>query len=191
MPSAPPITPSNEVVAFDETPPYAEFDDEQLARSLEREMMDEQIARNLQEREQERHHEAMRNPPSREGAAAGLTSGSVHSQSPPTRRCRRRGAVCSAGIVVLIIAAILIIIFFGSLIWEGLGGDSNDFPPYSDQDWDKLETFQNGGIIKEGLNLKIRNALSSDWDVYFVKSCLGLECCTFARSHDGRCGRGP
>jgi len=172
--------PSIEVVAY---PVFEEanIDDEQLARNLEREMMDEQIARNLQEREQERHHQAMRNaPPLRESVssrnrAAGLTSGAVHFQSPPPRRCGR-GAVCSAGIMALIIGcAALLVVFFGSSIWKRLGGDPNDLPPYFDQDWGKGDGSATGDFSqwrnnKKGLNLKIRNSLSSDWDVYFVKA---------------------
>lgn len=172
--------PSIEVLAypvFNGTLPYAEFDDEQLARRLEREMRDEQIARNLQEREQERHH---RNPPLREGSssrnrAAGLTSGTVHYQSRPPRRCGR-SAVCSAGIMAIIIgSAAVLVVLFGSSIWTRLGGDPNDLPPYFDQDWGKGDGSATGDFSqwrnnKKGLNLKIRNALSSDWDVFFVKA---------------------
>jgi len=90
-----------------------------------------------------------------------------------------RRAICSGGVIALILCgAAVIVVVFGSTIWERLGGNTDDLPPYFHDGWgDGGGNAPNGTDLGEfsqwrnnnkGLTLQIQNALTSDWHEFFV-----------------------
>ena len=77
--------------------------------------------------------------------------------------------------LVIIGTAALLVLFYGSSIWDRLGGDPNDLPPFFQDNWGKGDGSAQGEFSqwrnnKKGLELTIRNALSSSWDPFFVEA---------------------
>ena len=77
--------------------------------------------------------------------------------------------------LVVIGTAALLVLFYGSSIWDRLGGDPNDLPPFFQDNWGKGDGSAQGEFSqwrnnKKGLELTIRNALSSSWDPFFVEA---------------------
>lgn len=158
--------------------------DERMAWNIEQEMRDQQLARMMQLKEDEAL--AMR---SRE---RGQRGGNLRQTAPvngvhangngrgsgsadPPRRCGTQ-RVCSASVMFLILGGgACLVLFFGSSIWQRLGGDANDLPPFFNDNWGTNNKPANGTAgefsewrnKKKGLKLEVRNALSPDWDGYF------------------------
>ncbi len=78
---------------------------------------------------------------------------------------------------IIVGVAAICIVFFGSTIWEKLGGNAEDLPPFFQDPWvDEEDTnttapeFSQWRNKGKGLNLEIRNSLSDDWDSYFIQA---------------------
>jgi len=176
--------PSIEVLAY---PVFAEdpVDDEIIARNLQQEIQDEEIARALNEREEQRLRASMRNSTLSNNSTVGVrgnTSSRPHAamqhmiHSPPSQRSVKR-SICYGGIIAIIIGfAAIMVVCFGEAIWLRFNGNDNDnLQPYFGADWGKGDGSPTGSFSqwsndKKGLPLKIQNALSSDWDKYFVQA---------------------
>lgn len=144
-----------------------EMDDERLARALEQEMRDEELARTLQQREEGRLRRA---------TSAPIANGPPNSTA-STSRCSARRIVSGGIFLVILGTAAVLLVVFGSSIWSRLGGNSNDLPPFfsngggtGDESTGSQGEFSQWRNNKNGLTLTVRNALSSDWDTYFVKA---------------------
>jgi hypothetical protein len=145
-----------------------EMEDERLARALEQEMRDEELARTLQQREEGRLRRTT-SVPVANGPPASAAS---------TSRCSARRLVSGGIFLVILGSAAVLLIVFGSSIWSRLGGNPNDMPPFfrndgggtGDESSGSLGEFSQWRNNKNGLALTVRNALSSDWDTYFVKA---------------------
>lgn len=144
-----------------------EMEDERLARALEQEMRDEELARAMQQRE--------------EGRMRRATSASLANNGPPastasTSRCSARRIVSGGFFLVILGTAAVLLVVFGSSIWNRLGGNGNDMPPFFSNGGGTGDESSSPGEFsqwknnKNGLKLTVRNALSSDWDTYFVKA---------------------
>ena len=81
---------------------------------------------------------------------------------------------CSAGVLAIIVGgAAICIVLFGSNIWEGLGGNADDLPPFFQDTWPEsggTGEFSRWRENNKGLELLIQNSLTSDWDAYFVQA---------------------
>jgi len=92
---------------------------------------------------------------------------------------------CSAFIMLSIIAgAIMLILYYGSNIWEQIGGDPSDLPPFFQDKWDddigngtSVGTFSRWHNRGEGLQLTLVNALTSDWYTYFDSAVIDWNGC--------------
>jgi len=145
------------------------MDDAQIAKRIDQEERDSQIARGLQEREDRRIEEMQQSGPLR-GTVIEVNESS-HSQQ--GQNCRRR--FCNFSIMCAVLAGgALLVLFYGPSIWEGIGGDPNDLPDFFQDNWD--DNIGNGTSVGDfsrwqnkgnGLRLTLVNALTPDWDVYF------------------------
>ena len=123
----------------------------------------------------------MWNDETKEGNAVGLAFVFVSiniqysrlSHPPQTLHSSRR-RWCSAAVMLTIVAgAAVLVLFYGSSIWDRLAAAGDQIPPFftwDDGGEDPLtsEEFKNWYIkSKNGLELTIVNAMSSDWYQYF------------------------
>lgn len=155
--------------------------DEELARRTQQELRDEAFAMELQRKEQDarRHHNHRTVVPVREYDGHGHGIGGRGRSSHPHRsrnQCNNRRIICAGIMAIIVGGAALCIVFFGSSIWQKLGGDVEDLPPFFQDPWDDNDSNGPSGEFSqwknkgEGLELEIRNSLSTDWDSYFIEA---------------------
>jgi len=82
---------------------------------------------------------------------------------------------CNGSIMcVILIGGALLVVFYGSSIWEGVGGDPYDLPPFFQDTWNdnigngtSVGSFSRWRSSGNGLHLTLVNSLTSDWYGYF------------------------
>ena len=133
-------------------------DDEDYARRLAQELEDQDIARGLQAREQERLD--------RERLRQSQVMADVQERN---SKCSKR-RMCNVLLLSVIVAsAVIVVTVFGSSIWKKTGIDDN-LPPFLTNDWGGTHSqkdFSRWKSSGEGLTLDIQNALTNDWNSYF------------------------
>jgi len=117
------------------------------------------------------------------------------------QRYNERKKFCSAFIMLSIVAGgIILILYYGSSIWQTVGGDPADLPPFFQDNWGddigngtSVGTFSRWHNRGNGLHLTIVNGLTSDWYRYFTtavddwNACPALDLDTETIEPDDRC----
>jgi len=142
--------------------------DTEMAMRIQQEEKDAHVAREMQAREDQRVLE-MQQQNSHRGDI-------VVDDDPLSRNQNVKRRWCSAGLLCTILAgAAVLLLFYGADIWEGVGGDALDLPPFFQDPWDgqdigngtSVGTFSSWRNRGDGLSLTLVNALTSDWYPYF------------------------
>jgi len=141
--------------------------DTEMAMRIHQEEKDAQVARDLQASEDQRMLEMQQQRAER------ADNNAVGDEN---RNQGVRRKFCSASLLCTIVAGgAVLILFYGADIWEGVGGDLHDLPPFFQDPWDgqdigngtSVGTFSSWRNKQEGLTLTLVNALTSDWYDYF------------------------
>lgn len=152
-----------------------------LALSMQQELQDAELARTMQMKEGQSMR-VVRNGNLRQTVPGPVRASGESGYGPPPRRCCGGKRLCSAGVMLMVIGGgAFLIANYGSSIWKKLGGNPDDLPPFFHDDWGSGGGSGSGGnatqgefsewkTSKKGLELKIRNALTSDWDPYFEEA---------------------
>jgi len=148
-------------------------EDAEIAKRIQQEERDAQIARELHTSEQRRG-----------SIRVEATTGDTYQDSPPDQKsCGKK--FCSAFIVLSVVAGgIMLILFYGSTIWQKVGGNPADLPPFFQDTWDdnigngtSVGTFSRWHNRGNGLQLTLVNGLTSDWYPYFSNAVNDWNAC--------------
>lgn len=153
-----PPVPASNLAPRDAGVVVTDDEDADYARRLAQELEDQDIARGLQAREQERlDSERLRQ--------SQLIADVQERRSTCTKR-----RLCNILLLCVIVAsAVIVVTVFGSSIWKKTGLDDN-LPPFLTNDWGGTHSqkdFSRWRSSGEGLRLNIQNAVTRDWNLYF------------------------
>lgn len=153
--------------------------DADIAMRMQQEERDAQIARELEASERQRLEE------SRQQSHILVVSNEHDAYADVTQQNGRCRQYCNGSIMcTILVGGALLVLFYGSSIWEGVGGDPYDLPPFFQDTWN--DNIGNGTSVGSfsrwrnsggGLHLTLVNSLTSDWYDYFDTAVRDWNAC--------------